>query len=159
MRRVKLPAVECLDNFDGITEKAIRALKWAICLAGARHHRHVAPEHLFWALAQMEPNVGQATLQRLGLDLTHELDRVEALVAAIPPDTQKGEPLAGHELDRLLAAAKVASDSLGHVWVGTEHLVLGMLSCTDNPCREFLSKHGIVAETFRAAVLELLAGR
>lgn len=156
---MKLPSVDDLDNSDRLTDKAIKALGWARRLAWERHHRHVAPEHLLLALAQIEPNFARAILERLGLDLIQESGRVGTLLAAIRPEMQEGEPSAGPALDRLLKAAKAASNSLGHDWVGTEHLLLGMLSCSGNPCSVFLAQRGIGAEGFRAAVLELLAGR
>jgi ATP-dependent Clp protease ATP-binding subunit ClpC len=156
---MKLPSVKDMSNPDRLTDKALRALRMASRLAWECHHRQVAPEHLLAALSRMEPSVARVTLGRLGLDLGQESERVAALVAAIRPEAQGGEPSAGPALDCLLEEAKVAAESLVHDWVGTEHLVLGMLARSGNACCDFLARQGIAAEGFRAAVWELLAGR
>jgi hypothetical protein len=61
-------------------------------------------------------------------------------------------------MERLLVEAKAQSTALGHRYVGTEHLVLGLLRCQDCPASVYLLQLGITVEQFRTEALRLLAG-
>jgi ATP-dependent Clp protease ATP-binding subunit ClpC len=158
MSRMKLPSVEDMDNPDRLTDKAINALQSAITSAWERHHRHVAPEHLLLALAQMGLNFAAGILEMLGVHLCREIEDLSMMLAVISPEAQDGEPSAGPAMNRTLETAKAASVALGHNWVGTEHLLLGMLACQGTPAREFLASRGVTPEKVREAI-EVMLGR
>src|SRR5258708_34661185 len=120
---MRLPSIENMANPDRLTDKAVRALRWATRVAWERHHGLVSPEHLLLALFQMEPNVAGVTLERLGLNLLNEQERINTLLAAIRPESHDGEPPGSPALDDLFPAGKAAAEALGHDWFGTEHLV------------------------------------
>lgn len=156
---MRLPSVEDMANPDRLTDQAIKALRRASRLAWERSHQHVAPEHLLMALTEMEPNFAQAVLHRLGVDLSRQSERVSALVTAIRPASEEGRPSPGPALDRLIAAANLAAKSWRQDWVGTEHLLAGMLSGQGEACADFLADRGVTMERLRIAVGESQAGR
>ncbi len=153
---MRLSAIKDLDNPDRRTDKAIRALQSAIDCAGEHHHRYVTPEHLLLALARMELNFARENLEKLGVQLTSELGAVVSLVAVIAPETQEGEPSASPMMDRLLESAKGAAVELRHNWVGTEHLLLGMLAFQESAAGEFLARRGVTPQKIREAIQEFL---
>ncbi|HLJ11625.1 MAG TPA: Clp protease N-terminal domain-containing protein [Planctomycetaceae bacterium] len=62
------------------------------------------------------------------------------------------------ETELVLAAAKSESGTLGHGYIGTEHLALGLLKRGNNPASDYLQRNGITFEQLRKQVLKILAG-
>ena len=57
---------------------------------------------------------------------------------------------------QIVRVPEPAPGRLGHQYIGTEHLVLGLLRC--GPCPAFLRERGVTSEGFREVVLQLLGG-
>jgi ATP-dependent Clp protease ATP-binding subunit ClpC len=142
--------------FPGFTDRALNALSAARDQAAARRHRQVTPEHVLLALA-IDPGLGRVTLEHLGVDLQQDLAGVEALVSVAPPAAPEDHWSFSPEVEQLLAEAKAESAGFGHRYVGTEHLVLGLLRCGPCPAGDYLRANGVTVERFREEVLRLLA--
>lgn len=142
--------------FRGFTDRALKALLAAREQAAERQHEQVAPAHLLLALAVIEPGPGRDVLDRLGVDLPQSVAQLEALLPA-QSAAEADDPPLSPEIEQLLVEAKAESVRLGHRYVGTEHLVLGMLRCGACPAGDYLRKRGVTAERFREEALRLLA--
>ncbi|HYV36290.1 MAG TPA: Clp protease N-terminal domain-containing protein [Gemmataceae bacterium] len=143
--------------FPGFTDRALKVLSVAREQADALHQKLVTPEHVLQALAAVEPGVGRVALERLGIDFERESAQIAAIVPVVPPMPPDDFHSFSEDAERLIAEAKAASKELGHRYVGTEHLVLGLLGCGPCTAGDFLRTRGITVERFRETAMGLLA--
>lgn len=139
---------------------------------GSRVLRGVGVERAA-VIAQVPPRdvVDAAALEALGIDLREVHRRVEETfgpgsLGAEPPRRRWLRRSRGRHIPFTRAAKKALETSLreaiglGHRYIGTEHLVLGMLAEPDGVARQILARTGVrpAQEELRAAVLTELAG-
>lgn len=119
-------------------------------------HNYVGTEHLLLGLVRVEDGVGAKILRRS--DVTIDLAR-EAVGAIIG----LGGPQSGGYLtytpraQRVLALASDQADRLGHTYIGTEHLLLGLLVEGEGAGAQMLAGFGVTLETIEQE-LERLVG-
>jgi len=146
--------VNCV--FRHFTDRALTVLAVAGKEAAARHQQLVTAEHVLLALANVERGPGRVCLECLGIDLQQHAACIAALVDQTPSQTSTDHPAFSPIVERLLAEARAESQELGHNYVGTEHLVLGLLRCGTCPAGAYLREHGVTIENLRAEALRLL---
>jgi len=115
------------------------------------------PEHLLLALASLEPGVASVALEALGMKLSEHHQAIGGLTPARKVDGPEIEPAPDADAKAIVVYAKAQARALGHKYVGTEHLVLGMLQCENCPAPQYLRRHGISIDAFREEVLKLLS--
>jgi ATP-dependent Clp protease ATP-binding subunit ClpC len=115
----------------------------------ARRHCHIAPEHVLLALTIIESGQVRIILERLGVDLQRDCKQLAALVPAASPSASTGKPKFSPETKRLLEQARQSARDLSHNYVGSEHLVLGLLRCQPCPAGNYLRARGVTVEKFR----------
>ena len=143
--------------FPNFTDRALDVLSAAQQNAAEANDRHVSPEHVLLAIANVQQGVGSVALERLGVDLRRQVKELEALVRATASKPHEDLPPSfSPETERLLAAARAEAKELGHNYVGTEHLVVGLLRC-EGPASEYLQRGGLTAAQLRVQILQLLA--
>ncbi len=113
---------------NSFTETARRLIREAHEEAHRRRHRSVGPEHLVVAMMRQREGMALAVLHRLGLQraaVTEDLEGALARVgAAARPATEiPFSPEAARALERSIQQARYLESN----WVGTEHLLLGLL--------------------------------
>jgi len=148
---------------DRFTERGKRVLQLARDEAGRLNHEYIGTEHLLLGLAAEGSGVVGQVLQRLGVDLDKVREAVEALVQSGPPGTELPDKIVlTPRAKRTLDAAQEVARELGHSYVGTEHLLLGLLrSCgepggTGGVAAHALRDLGIEAERVHAETLALM---
>lgn len=128
-----------------------------------------------WTLVQGEKKVGLVALDTLGVDLEALVRGLDSLLnkdsAANPIAVNErnvlvfkstGQPVppivrtADSLLDPLLSRAEEESRALKHDWVGTEHLLLAIISTADAELSSLLQRHGVIYESIQETILELL---
>jgi ATP-dependent Clp protease ATP-binding subunit ClpA len=139
------------------TDRAINVVNVARQQAADRGDPAVTPEHVLLALAVVERGPGRVALESLGLDLGQERVGIGALLAERPCGEPGNRPRLAPEVERVLDEAVAQARSLGHNYVGTEHLTLALVSGAGRAA-EFLRGRGISPETLRQAVLDVLSG-
>ena len=144
--------------FPGFTDRALEAMSVARDQAAAARQTFVTPEHILAALSTIEAGVGRVTLEQLGIDFQREATQIMALASVGPTKLPDDHQILSSETERLLSEAKAAAKELGHNYVGTEHLVLGILRCGPCPAGDYLRTRGITVEMFSKQALELLGG-
>jgi ATP-dependent Clp protease ATP-binding subunit ClpC len=144
--------------FPGFTDRALELLSAARDLAEARHHALVTPEHVLQALTAIQPGVGRVALERLGIEFERDGATLAALASAAQPASPDECQAFSGEAEQMLTQARAASREMGHRWVGTEHLVLGLLCCGPCPAGDYLRGRGVTGDKLRAETLRLLAG-
>ena len=138
------------EKFRRFTGRAERAVIAARQEAIKRRHNHVFPEHLVLGLLH-EPE-GLAAKAIVALGVSPETAR-EALGAALAPATAD-EPVSGHipfvpRAKKVLELALREALTLGHNYIGTEHLLLGLLDDEESLGGGTLTGLGVTKERAR----------
>jgi 2-C-methyl-D-erythritol 2,4-cyclodiphosphate synthase len=124
---------------DHFTEEARAAISRGAELAEERGARRVSPEHVLLALLEDVWTAGHRALDRQGVDV-RALAR--ALDAAIKRRPKRSGPSIGPALDQVLRVAMGEARRHGVGFVGTEHLLVGLLSIRDGMACAFLEEAG-----------------
>ncbi len=114
------------DNLDRFTKRSRQALTLAQDEAQRFGHRYIGTEHLLLGLLREEQGVAAKVLMRLGLSLQQVRDMVEQAMGRSAQPTTVPLELAPRT-KRVLELAIDEARRLGHYYIGTEHLLLGLL--------------------------------
>jgi ATP-dependent Clp protease ATP-binding subunit ClpC len=116
--------VVMLERF---TERARRVVVLATEEARSRRHEAVGPEHLLMGILRDGAGLAVGVLERLRVDLETLRTEVERVLSETPTSAMGGEPGFSAEFRAVLEATVEEQWRYGHNWVGTEHLLLGLL--------------------------------
>lgn len=142
-----------LSNF---TPRAQQVLALARKEADRFNHNFVGTEHLLLGLIALGSGTAVIVLQTLGLDLQTVRLEVEKQVGKGPDQKMIGNIPYTPRVKKVLALAAKEAKSLNHTYVGTEHLLLGMLREGDGVAARVLKNLNVDIEATRAAILEEL---
>ena len=118
----------------------------------------VPPVMILWSMLRWEPKIGAVILERCGVDLRSlERDVEERLSRLAVSGRSHGHDLGA--LSRVAAAAIAEAATIGHGYVGSEHLVLALLKGGDESIGGPLGRHGVTYEAYRSKLIEELAHR
>jgi ATP-dependent Clp protease ATP-binding subunit ClpC len=142
--------------FERFTDRARRAMALAQEEA-QRHHSGVGTEHLLLGLIQEGEGVAAKALEALGISLESVSQQVQEIIgpAKPPPSGQsRFSPRARQVLKLSLREAL----QLGHHYIGTEHLLLGLMREGEGVAAQVLVKLGADLSGVRQQVIQLLQG-
>jgi hypothetical protein len=149
-------------DFARFTDKARRAVVEAQAAARRTRQEQIAPEHLVLGLLTEPTALAATTLTALGVDLDVLRDRVEAGLVASDAELGEQIPFSG-PAKKVLELVFREALRLGHNYVGTEHLLLGLLADEEIPAAQLLGELGVshakAEEHITEAVAALLAAR
>ncbi len=142
------------DKMERFTQRARRVLSLAHEEAERLHHNYIGTEHLLMGLMREEGGVAGRVLRELGL----ETDRVKEMVERL---TGVGRHTSGRiELapatEQVLQVAIEEARRMGHHYIGTEHLLLGMVRQGEGVGIEVLRRLGITPEQIRRQTRRIL---
>lgn len=144
------------------SDRAKRAMSSAEREARAGGADEVFPEHLLLALAKGEPGVARMALEACGVDLAKRIASipVPGRSTAVAPDRPARVAVSmSSKMLHTLGFAKEEAAALGHLYLGTEHLLLGLLRLEESPGAEFLRADGITIAQIRSVLGAVLRGR
>ena len=144
---------EALSNFS---PRAVQTLVLAREEATRLNHNFVGTEHILLGLIKFGQGVAVNVLQRMGLDLQTVRTEVEKQVGAGPDQKIIGNIPYTPRVKKVLALAAREAKSLNHTYVGTEHLLLGLLREGDGVAPRVLKNLGVEIEVTRKGILEEL---
>ena len=122
--------------FERFTDRALRVMALANQEAQRFNHVYIGPEHILLGLVKEGSGVGANLLKNLEIDLRKLRQRVEALMKPEPERITLGKLPQTPRSKKVIEYAIEEARSLNHNYIGTEHLVLGILRATDGiPCR------------------------
>ncbi len=130
---------------DGFTDHAVAALLAARAHAVRQDHLELTAGHVLLGLATIGPCAGRAALDRLGVDLGRDADRIAASVGTPGAGRSAGRPALDAGAKRLLQVARTEARSAVLRYVGTEHLILAAL-VGEGPAADYLRHRGITLE-------------
>ena len=138
-------------NFKGFTQKANTALNLALTSAQELGHTYVGTEHILLGLIKENTGVAAVVLSECGLDditlENHIADSIgKGTPTALTPDDFTPRT------KRVMQMAVINSAKLGHNFVGTEHLLISILSERDSYAVRFLTELGVTPATVITAL-------
>jgi len=144
---------EAMSNF---TPRAQQVLALARKEADRFNHNFVGTEHLLLGLLKLGQGVAVNVLQKLGLDLETVRMEVEKQVATGPDQKMIGNIPYTPRVKKVLALASKEAKNLNHTYVGTEHILLGLLREGDGVAARVLKNLDVDIEQTRQEVLKEL---
>jgi ATP-dependent Clp protease ATP-binding subunit ClpA len=143
--------------YESFTDRARMVMKLANQEAQRFNHEYVDTEHILLGLVKEGSGVAAAVLKNLEVDLRKIRLEVEKLVQSGPDMPTMGKLPQTPRAKKLLQYAVEEARNLNHNWVGTEHLLLGMLREQEGVAAEVLLMNlGLKTEDVREEVLNLL---
>ena len=144
-------------NGYNFTDRVRKVLQMAREEAARLHHEYVGTEHILLGLIREGEGVAAAVLQNLNVDLEDIQQKIEETVkkgkaaAATGPDLPYTS-----RAKKVLELAMTEARELNHSYVGTEHLLLGLLREEKGIAAQVLTDAGVNLEQSRAETLRLL---
>ena len=135
------------------TSRAIKAIEFAQYAARELEQDYIGTEHILLGLLHEEGSVAFAALQAAGLSFDAVMQRVEAMVAGdaeYPSDNPYYTPRA----KRVMEGAVEEAQTLGHNYIGTEHILLSLLEETEGAAAELLIGMGVDIDALQGEVLD-----
>lgn len=146
-------AEESMNNF---TPRAQQVLALARKEADRFNHNFVGTEHLLLGLLKLGQGVAVNVLQKMGLDLETVREEVEKQVESGPEAKQLGNIPYTPRVKKVLALAAKEAKNLNHTYVGTEHILLGLLREGDGVAARVLRNLDVDIEQTRQEILKEL---
>jgi ATP-dependent Clp protease ATP-binding subunit ClpA len=144
---------EAMNNF---TPRAQQVLALARRQADRFNHNFVGTEHLLLGLIALGQGTAVAVLGTMGLDLETVRKEVEKQVGTGPDQEKVGNIPYTPRVKTCLALAAREARALNHTYVGTEHILLGLLREGDGVAARVLTKLGVDIEITRNHILREL---
>ncbi|AWT60069.1 MAG: Negative regulator of genetic competence ClpC/MecB [Candidatus Moanabacter tarae] len=146
-------AMEPMNNF---TPRAQQVLALARKEADRFHHNYVGTEHLLLGLINLGQGVAVNVLQKMGLDLETVRTAVEKQVGTGPESKPTGNIPYTPRVKKVLALSGKEARALNHSYVGTEHILLGLLREGEGVAARVLQSLDVDIERCRNEVLSEL---
>src|SRR5512134_981500 len=144
---------EAMNNF---TPRAQQVLALARKEADRFNHNFVGTEHLLLGLIKLGQGVAVNVLQKMGLDLETVRMEVEKQVGTGPDQRVAGNIPYTPRVKKVLALAAKEAKALNHTYVGTEHILLGLLREGDGVAARVLKNLDVDIEQTRQEILKEL---
>ena len=144
------------DNLNSFTPRAQQVIALARKEADRFHHNFVGTEHLLLGLIKLGQGVAVNVLQKMGLDLDTVRAEVEKEVKPGPPASVTGNIPLTPRVKKVLSLASKEAKALSHTYVGTEHILLGLLREGDGVAAKVLKNLDVDIEQCRQEILREL---
>ena len=118
-------------NFKGFTEKANDVLNNAINISSSMGHTYVGTEHLLLALTEETSGIAGNTLQEAGVSSKELRSLIENTIGVGSKSVVTVDDFTPRT-KRVMQGAVLLANRMGHGFVGTEHLLLAILSDNDS---------------------------
>ncbi len=142
--------------FDKFTNRAKQVIKLAKKEAQRLNHNYLGTEHVLLGLLKLGQGVAVNVLRNLNIDFETVRDEVEKLVGYGPEIQVYGDPALTGKVKKVFEYANEEAANLNHNYVGTEHLLLGLLRQTDGVAAQVLENLNVNLKEVRKEVLKEL---
>jgi ribosomal protein S18 acetylase RimI-like enzyme len=141
--------------FERFTDRARRVVVLAQEESRSLDHDYIGTEHLLLGLIAEGDGVGARALRRLDVSLVDVRARVQTIIGrgdGVPAGSIPFTPRAKKVLELSLRESR----RMGHDYIGTEHILLGLTAERDGVAAQVLRDEGIEADVVRETVVDLL---
>lgn len=142
--------------FERFTDRSRRTLVVAQEEARQRGHNFIGTEHVLLGVLADKAGLAHRSLVVLAVDIDAVLGELETRMAASAKSDAVGSPPFTPKAKQSLEKALGESVRLGHGYIGTEHLLLGLLGVPDGWAAEVLVAKGVQLDEVRRVVVDLL---
>ena len=142
--------------FERFTDRARKVMALANQEAQRFNHEHIGTEHILLGLVKEGSGVGANVLKNMDVDLRKVRLEVEKIVKSGPDMVTMGKLPQTPRAKKVIEYAIEEARSLNHNYVGTEHLLLGLLREQDGVAAQVLMNLGLKLDDVREEVLNLL---
>ncbi len=142
--------------FDKFTDRARKIIALAQKEAERFRHDYIGTEHLLLGLVKEGSGVAVTALNNLSVDVEKVRREVEKLVVIADKPAPSGPLPFTPQAKRVLELASEEARGLGHPYIGTEHILLGLLSEQDSVAAQVLINLDLKLEDVRSEILDLL---
>jgi ATP-dependent Clp protease ATP-binding subunit ClpC len=142
--------------FNRFTERARKVIILAKEEAKRFNHDYIGTEHILLGLIREGEGVASAVLQNLGLSLDKIRLEIEKLVQPGPATVVSGDIPFTPRAKRVIELSMEEARQLGHNYIGTEHLLLGLLHEGEGVAAQALLSLGLDLNKVRTEIMELL---
>ena len=144
--------------FEHFTDRARRVVHLAQDEARVLNHNYIGTEHLLLGLIREGDGIGAQALEALGISLSIVRKEIEEIIGSGGQVSSGNIPFTPRAKKALDLALQEARD-LGHNYIGTEHLLLGLVREGDGVAAQVLSKLGADLARVRVQVVRTLSVR
>ena len=142
--------------FERFTDRARKVMALANQEAQRFNHEYIGTEHILLGLVKEGSGVGATVLKNLEVDIKKLRLEVEKLVKSGPDMVTMGKLPQTPRAKKVIEYAIEEARSLNHNYVGTEHILLGLLRESEGIAAQVLMNLGLKLEDVRQEVLNLL---
>ncbi len=142
--------------FDRFTDRARKVMNLAKQEAQRLNHEYIGTEHILLGLIQEGSGVAASVLKNLGIDLKKIRSEIEKIVKGSPTMVTMGSLPFTPRAKKVLELSLEEASQLGHNYIGTEHLLLGLIKENEGIAARVLTNLGVKLEEVREEVLEFL---
>ena len=145
--------------YERFTDRARKVMQYAHQEALRFNHEYIGTEHILLGLTKEGSGVAANVLDKMGVNMNRIRTAVEELVRSGPDTVTMGRLPQTPRAKKAIEYAMEEAKELNHTYVGTEHLLLGLLRQHDGVAAQVLMNLGLRLEEVRAEVLSLLEDR
>jgi ATP-dependent Clp protease ATP-binding subunit ClpC len=142
--------------FERFTDRARKVMALANQEAQRFNHEYIGTEHILLGLVKEGSGVGATVLKNLEVDIKKLRLEVEKLVKSGPDMVTMGKLPQTPRAKKVIEFAIEEARSLNHNYVGTEHILLGLLRESEGIAAQVLMNLGLKLDDVRQEVLNLL---
>ena len=145
--------------FERFTERARQVVVFAQDEARRLNHDYIGTEHILLGLLREEEGLAARALGSLGIGVEEVREQVARIVGPGEEEVHGGQIPFTPRAKKVLELALREALSLGHRYIGTEHVLLGLVRENEGVAARILLDFGADADQVRAEVIRLLGGR
>jgi ATP-dependent Clp protease ATP-binding subunit ClpC len=142
--------------FDRFTDRAKKVMSFARQEAMKFNHEYIGTEHILLGLVQEGSGVAANVLKNMTIDLEKIRHEVEKIVKTGPSMVTMGQLPFTPRAKKVLELSMEEASQLSHNYIGTEHLLLGLIRENEGIAAQVLMNLGVKLDEVREEVLEFL---
>jgi ATP-dependent Clp protease ATP-binding subunit ClpC len=146
-----------MDIFSRFTDRARKVMQLANQDAQLLNHEYIGTEHILLGLIEEGSGVAASVLKNLDIDLWKIRVEIEKIVQSGPAMITMGRLPQSPRAKKVIAHSIEEARNFNHNYVGTEHLLLGLLREQEGVAGQVLIVLGLKLEDVREEVLKVLA--
>ena len=143
-------------SYERFTERARKVIQLANQEASRFNHEYVGTEHLLLGLIKESNGVAANVLKSMGVELRKIRLEIEKLVRPGPDLVQMGRIPPTPRVKKVFEYALEEAEKLNHNYIGTEHILLGLLREQDGIAAQVLMNFGLKLDDVRNEILARL---
>ncbi|MEC7584245.1 MAG: ATP-dependent Clp protease ATP-binding subunit [Planctomycetota bacterium] len=142
--------------FDRFTDRAKKVMSFARQEAMKFNHEYIGTEHILLGLVQEGSGVAANVLKNMNIDLEKIRHEVEKIVKTGPSMVTMGQLPFTPRAKKVLELSMEEASQLSHNYIGTEHLLLGLIRENEGIAAQVMMNLGVKLDEVREEVLEFL---